>query len=290
MSFEIGILSSGRLGLSTIEKLKSRINPQFIFTDKSSKGIIDFAENQNIPIYIGNPKKSEASNFLEQFKTDIILSINYLFIVENNVLDHPDLFAINIHGSLLPKYRGRTPHVWAIINGEIETGVSAHLMEKGCDTGDIIMQKRIPINRNQTGANILHEFERIYPEMLLDTLKKINENTLTKQKQDENKASWFGKRTPEDGHINWNWQKERIQNWVRAQAHPYPGAFTKLNDRKVIIDQIEFSDYGFDQHMENGLVVSAKPKILVKTSNGVIELSSIRNIEDLTIRKNDILE
>ena len=206
------------------------------------------------------------------------------------MLDHPDLFSINLHGSLLPKYRGRTPHVWSIINGEKETGITAHLMEKGCDTGDIILQKRIPITSQITGAKILHEFERIYPEMVLDILKKINQNGIIRIKQDEEKATWFGKRTPEDGRINWDWQKERIHNWVRAQAFPYPGAFTKLDDKKVIIDKVEFSDYGFDQRMENGLVLRTNPYIMVKTPNGVIELTTVRNIEELNVREMDILK
>mgnify|MGYP005628431387 CR=1 FL=1 len=118
MKMSIGLLCSGVLGLNTVKTLAQNFTPQFIFTDKNSTGIIDFAQSNSIPVFIGNPRKNKPSTFLKQFKTDIIFSINYLFIVENNILQHADLFAINLHGSLLPKYRGRTPHVWAIINGE----------------------------------------------------------------------------------------------------------------------------------------------------------------------------
>jgi methionyl-tRNA formyltransferase len=290
MKLAIGLLCSGELGLNTVRILSQNFTPQFIFTDKNSDGIIDFATINKIPVFIGNPRKNEPAGFLQKFKTDVIFSVNYLFIVQHNILKHPRLYAINFHGSLLPKYRGRTPHVWAIINGEKETGITAHMMEEGCDTGDIVLQEKLNIREDYTGADILNEFKRIYPEMILELIRQIENKELKRVEQDNSRATYFGKRTPEDGQINWNWQKERIYNWVRAQAHPYPGAFTLLNNQKIIIDKISYSDYGFDNEMPNGLIVKNEPTILVKTPNGAVELTQVRNSETYLIKTNEKFE
>lgn len=287
MTLKIGFLCSGELGLSTLKHLAQEFIPQFIFTDKNSDGIIKFATKNEIPIFIGSPRKNDPSSFLQQFKTDVIFSINYLFIVEDNILNHPELYAINLHGSLLPKYRGRTPHVWAIINGEKETGITAHIMEEGCDTGDIVLQEVIPIKITQTGADILNEFKTIYPQMIFNLISQIKNNQLKRIKQDNSKATYFGKRTPADGQINWNWHKERIYNWIRAQAYPYPGAYTVLKDQTITLDQVNFSELGYENDMPNGLILKTDPTILVKTPNGVIELTKVRNNSIITVVTNE---
>jgi methionyl-tRNA formyltransferase len=290
MKLAIGLLCSGVLGLSTVRILSQNFTPQFIFTDKNSVEIIDFATTNKIPVFIGNPRKNDAAGFLLKFKTDVIFSVNYLFIVQLNILKHPRLYAINLHGSLLPKYRGRTPHVWAIINGEKETGITAHMMEEGCDTGDIVLQQKLNILEDFTGADILNEFKRIYPEMILELIRQIEDKELKCVKQDNRIATYFGKRSPDDGQINWNWQKERIYNWVRAQAQPYPGAFTKMKDQKIIIDKITYSNYGFNNEMPNGLILKDKPVILVKTPNGVVEITKIRNSQMISVNNNEKFE
>ena len=290
MNLTIGLLCSGELGLKCIKQLSQSFQPQFIFTDKKSNEIIEYAQSHSIPIYIGNPRNDDTSVFLDRFQTDIIFSINYIFIVKNNILVHPKLYAINLHGSLLPKYRGRTPHVWAIINGEKETGISAHLMAEGCDTGDIIMQKRIPILQEYTGGDILNIFKDMYSEMILEILSQIKTDHLLRIPQDNHKATYFKKRIPEDGLINWSWQKDQIFNWVRAQAFPYPGAFSFYKGKKIIIDKISFSEEGFDDSMQNGLIVKTQPKVLVKTPNGIIELSDIRNEHEVKLEVNNKFE
>lgn len=289
MTLEIGFLCSGELGFHCLKLLDQQIKPQFVFTDKHSYNIIEYAANNKYPLYIGNPRKEESKLFIKQFTTDIIFSINYFYIVNQNILNHPNKFAINFHGSLLPKYRGRTPHVWAIINGESETGITAHIMNDDCDTGDIILQESITIKYNCTGADILEYFKEKYPEMLLKILNLIGSNKINPIKQEDSKATFFGKRTPEDGQIDWNWQKERIRNWVRAQADPYPGAFTFLNDKKIIIDEISYSDYGFSEEESNGMVVKVvNKKPYIKTPNGVVILEKLRE-EEIIFQNNMLL-
>jgi methionyl-tRNA formyltransferase len=111
-------------------------------------------------------------------------------------------------------------------------------------------------------------------------VKKVFEKTVSKQleliKQDENLATCFGIRRPEDGRIDWNWQKERIRNWVRAQSYPYPGAFTFFNGHKITIDKVETSSLGFNYNIINGTILEVKPNLVVKTQNGALIIKDYR--------------
>lgn len=273
----LGILCSGGLGLNTLEKISREYSIKFILTDKNSNEIIDFANDYHIPIYSGNPRKGKGYNFINKLKVDVIASINYLFLVEQDIINHSKLMTFNIHGSLLPKYRGRTPHVWAIINGETKTGITAHLIDENCDTGKIIHQIEVPIETNDTGAMILDKYAQLYYPLVKEVLNDIESDKLNFTNQDENGATYFGKRTPTDGEIDWNWKKERIRNWIRAQAAPYPGAFSFYNYEKVIIDRISFSDENTQPTQNNGEIIKIAPQLIVKTVNGAISLDSIRS-------------
>lgn len=115
-------------------------------------------------------------------------------------------------------------------------------------------------------------------------------NVITAIKQDEGLMTYFDKRTPEDGRINWNWQRERIYNWVRALAPPYPGAFCFLGDVKITINRILFSDFGFFSKTKNGTVVAlAKDSFIVKTQNGCIEVADYSIENNIMLSKGDVL-
>lgn len=285
------ICVSGALGLTVLQRLvASPITIKCVLTDRHSDGIIEYCDQQQLPVFAGNPRNGKAVCWLDEQKIEFenLLSINYLFILEPDVLNKVTGYAVNFHGSLLPKYRGRTPHVWAIINGEKETGVTAHLMNANCDDGDIVQQVIVPIEEEDTGAAILEKYKALYPGLVLQVVEDIENGKVKCRKQDISKATYFGKRTPEDGQINWDWQKERIRNWVRAQANPYPGAFTFLNNNKIIINKIEYSDLGFQDTMENGLVVAVIDGMpYVKTQNGVVKLVDFK--AEVTIKKGDII-
>lgn len=284
----LGILCSGHLGLHVLKQLASEYRISFVFTDSNSREIIAFCTAHEFPIFIGNPRKTNPENFLSTRACEVLLSINYIFLIADNLIKFPSKYAINIHGSLLPKYRGRTPHVWAIINNEKKTGITAHLIDADCDTGDILEQIEVEICNEDTGASILDKFSELYFPLIRSVLYKIDNNQLFPTPQNHSKATYFGKRTPDDGHINWNWQKERINNWVRAQAKPYPGAFTYLNDKKVTIDAISFTDEGYNFEVSNGTVLAIDP-LRVKTQNGVIQIDQFRESIDEIIPFKTIL-
>ncbi|MDZ7681650.1 MAG: methionyl-tRNA formyltransferase [Fodinibius sp.] len=226
----------------------------------------------------GNPRAGRLKKFLDNLdvSVDLILSINYLFLLEQDIIEYPKHYCLNIHGSLLPKYRGRTPHVWAIINNESVAGITMHIIDEGCDTGPIVGQTEIDIPPDMTGGELLEQYRHQYPDLIRTVIAKLERDELAPKSQEESKATYFGKRTPADGEINWNWHKERIRNWVRAQADPYPGAFTYVGGKKITIDEVQYSDRGFSWDTANGFRFWKRHQVpLVKVPNGVLALNIV---------------
>ena len=284
----IGLMVSGGLGLLTLRDLFADQKLIFVMTDRRSTDIIEYCEDKGLECYVGNPRNEGGRRFADKQEIDVLISVNYQFLIESNLINLPKKHAFNLHGSLLPKYRGRTPHVWAIINGEKETGITAHLIDDGCDTGKIIEQIKIPIDLTDTGATMLQKFSNEYPRLVRSVLRDIDSETIKPMPQDNTKGTYFGKRTPEDGLINWDWSKERIYNWIRAQAPPYPGAFTILNGKKIIIKASSFSDLGFHYEVTYGTLLSDSP-LTVKTCNGALEIELLNSEDSLRMESKMIL-
>ncbi len=284
----IGLLISGKLGLETLVHVYTLYTVKAVLTDKLSTEIIEYCESKGLPIFVGNPRKGKARDFIDTIDIDVLLSVNYLYIIEKDLIEWPRRMAVNLHGSLLPRYRGRTPHVWAIINNEKETGITAHVIDEGCDTGDILYQVSIPIGPMDTGADILNQYLKIYPEVVESVLKQIETGTEKRIPQREENATYFSKRTPADGLINWQWQKERIYNWIRAQASPYPGAHSYYKKQKVVINRIQFSDYGFKDIIPNGTILAIDDdNPIIKVSNGAIMLLDYSKEFETPFKVND---
>ena len=273
---KVGILTSGNLGINTLFKIIHDFNVVFVLTDSNSHGILSLCKENKIPCFKGNPRNGVGYNFIKKIEVDIISSINYLFLIEKDIIQHSKQITFNIHGSLLPKYRGRTPHVWSIINNEEETGITAHVIDEGCDTGDIISQIKIKIDKFHTGNDILNIYKTLYYNLVREVFEKVKSGQLELKKQDKNLATYYGVRKPEDGRIDWNWQKERIRNWVRAQSYPYPGAFTFFNGQKITIDKVEEFSVGFNYNIINGTILEVKPNPIIKTHNGALIIKDYR--------------
>jgi len=269
----LGFLASGELGACVLESLDLHAQICFICTNRASVGVIEYATRHEIPMALGNPRNAIAMQQLGERDVDVLLSVNYMYLIEEDLITLPRMAAINFHGSLLPRYRGRTPHVWAIINGESETGITAHRIVPECDAGDILLQKAIPIGPNDTGASILSQFKSLYPQMVRDVLTALSSEKPFFS-QNETLASYFGKRTPSDGGINWSWHRVRIRNWVRAQTPPYPGAFSRCHGRQIGVYWVEMSDLGFRDQQPNGLILSKnESSFFVKAPDGVLEVT-----------------
>jgi methionyl-tRNA formyltransferase len=286
----ISLCASGELGLVIfLYLLNHKYNIVSVFTNKKSTEIIEFAMQNHIPVFEGNPRDGKGYDFIieNRIEIDILFSVNYLYIIDAKMLNLPWSYAINFHGSLLPKYRGRTPHVWAIINEEKEVGVTAHIISKNCDEGDIVMQQKIILNRGDTGAKILNRYKEVYPNMISVIYNQIVNNQIVLIPQNHSKATYFGKRNPEDGIINWNWFKERLFSWIQALSFPYPGAFTYYKGEKVVIDKIVIVDHGFSYETPNGCIITGGKTPIVKLSNGTVQI--IKHRSNIIFEKDIIL-
>ena len=289
MKLTYGVLASGSLGASCLEKIHHARKISFVCCDKKSRLIIDYCNTQGLPLYIGNPRGEQIKDFIKDKKTDVIICVNYLFIINQIILEHPRKYAINFHGSLLPKYRGRTPHVWAIINNERYTGITGHLMTEHCDEGDIIYQEKIEISEEATGAELLNLFTTRYPAIIEEVIQSIESDKIILIGQDDTKATFFEKRSPDQGKINWSWQKERIRNWIRAQARPYPGAFTFYRDCKVVVHKAVYDEIGFHQNDVNGKIINVSGnEVVVKTPNGALRLIEIEVNNNISFKIGEI--
>ena len=283
----IGLLISGDLGNIALSHFLKNHDLKFVMTDYTSNKIIESCNINKIPLYVGSPKNVKINNFIKNKKCDILISVNYIFLIDKNIINLASGLCFNIHGSLLPKYRGRTPHVWAIINNEKETGITAHIIDEGCDTGPILEQVKVPINLSDSGWDILEKYKKLYIPLIERVMEKHSLNQLKIIAQDERKATFFPKRAPDDGLIKWNWNSIKIINWVRAQKHPYPGAFTFYNNKKIIIDSVSKINYKHSKNLKNGTIICIKP-LIVKCSDSAIIINKIRSTNK-TFNLNEIL-
>lgn len=170
---------------------------------------------------------------LVQMQPDVILVMGWYYMVPKKIRDVAKYGTWGIHASLLPKYAGGAPLVWAIINGEKETGVTLFRLDDGVDDGDIIEQKSFAILKEESIREVYAKATAASKEILLHALNNIE--SIQFIPQDKSKIEVWPQRKPADGEIDLNWDADRIYNFIRAQAPPYPGAFIKTADGKKII-------------------------------------------------------
>lgn len=177
-------------------------------------------------------KHPDALKQLEQYNPDIIITAAYGQILPNQILRMPKYGCVNVHASLLPKYRGAAPIHYAVMNGESETGVTLMYMEKGLDTGAMISKVKIPIDDNDTTGTLFEKLSVKGAELVIQTLPKLLDGTATAEPQEDEKATYAPMLTRADEKIDWSCTSRQIFNQVRAM-NPFPGAFT-LWDNKVL--------------------------------------------------------
>jgi len=285
---------SGSLGLNCLKEFSDSLSIAVVLTNRGSTQIIEYCSEKDIPVFIGNPRDSRAKEFIEKknlLDLDFLVSVNYLFLIESDLIKMVNNNAFNIHGSLLPRYRGRTPHVWAIINDEKQVGVTLHYIDEGCDTGDIIIQEKIVVLDTDTGNSILEKYQKTYPNLIQKLIEAFKSGTIPRKKQDHSIATSFPKRTPIDGLINWNSSSRELYNWIRAQAFPYPGAFTFHHGKKLVVDLAKEENNGSLENGSPGEVLEVREgSILVRTKDSSIELIDFRGDSPINFKVGDILK
>ncbi|MHB9098560.1 MAG: formyltransferase [Syntrophales bacterium] len=190
-----------------------------------------WAIDQAIPVYCPeNVNRPEWIARIVAMQPEMIYSFYYRHMLTDEILQLPDRGAYNLHGSLLPAYRGRCPVNWVLVRGENETGVTLHHMVRKADAGDIVGQRTVPIAKTDTAVILYQKLCDAAGGLLDELLPLMKEGRAPRTHQDITRGSYFGGRRPEDGRIDWRWPAERIYNLVRAVTEPYPGAFCALPD------------------------------------------------------------
>jgi len=172
---------------------------------------------------------------IAEIKPDVILSCYYRRMIPSRILAHAKFGAFNMHGSLLPRYRGRAPVNWAILHGETRVGVTLHHMVKRADAGDIVDAEAVPVADDQTAYEAMTNVVNAARIVLARQIDGLLSGTAPRTAQDESQATYFGGRRPEDGRIDWSRPAAQIVNLVRAVAEPYPGAFCDAGGRQLFV-------------------------------------------------------
>ena len=231
--------------------------------------------SQQYGIPILQPEKLKTEEFfneLKSFNPDLICVTAYGKILPKNILELPPRGGINVHASLLPKYRGAAPINWAIINGEKNTGITTMLMDEGMDTGDILLQHEIPIDEEDTGETLSEKLSHIGAELLIQTIKLLKENKLSPIPQDHSKATYASMLKKEDGLIDWSKSAQEIRNLIRGTL-PWPGAYTFLEGKNLKIYRAIVS---LGQGKPGLVIISTRGTLRVATGAGAIDIHELQ--------------
>ena len=238
----------------------------------------DFAISKDIKIYQPEKIKNniEFINEIKNLNPDIICVVAYGKILPKEILDIPKYGCVNLHGSILPKYRGAAPIQWAILNGDTTTGVTTIYMDEGMDSGDIILKETVEIKEDETTGELWERLSKVGAKLLVETISKIEDGTAPRQKQSQyySLAPMLNK---EMSKIDWNTMtKIEIKNLVRG-LNPIMGAYTIYKGKKIKIWKIEISNENYDNELPGTILKSNnKTGLTIKTIDGAINVLEIQ--------------
>ncbi|NUO81978.1 methionyl-tRNA formyltransferase, partial [candidate division KSB1 bacterium] len=196
----------------------------------------NFQEQHGIPVLTFTRRfDDEIVHTLTSWQPQLFVVIGWYHIIPERVRALAPLGTVGVHWSLLPKYRGGSPLVWAIINGERETGASLFYLEGKVDTGDLIAQERVSLGADEEVGELIAKLNTVSGKMVAEHIPKLLHGTAARWEQEEAQATYFPPRAPEDGKIDWTWPARRIYDFIRAQTLPYPCAFGLQRGRKIKI-------------------------------------------------------
>jgi len=196
---------------------------------------------------------------LEELRPDAIVVVAYGRILPPWMLELPRLGCINLHGSLLPKYRGAAPVQWAVANGDIVTGVTTMRLDEGMDTGEMLLAREVPIGADETAVDIFRKLAGVGAELTVETIAELEAGTLVGRKQDESQATLAPILTREDGEIDFTWTARQIYDRWRG-FQPWPGAHTRLRGKNLIVHRMRV---GVERGIEDGVVQVAGGEMAV---------------------------
>ncbi|WP_312665046.1 bifunctional UDP-4-amino-4-deoxy-L-arabinose formyltransferase/UDP-glucuronic acid oxidase ArnA [Pantoea sp. CTOTU49201] len=265
----------GCAGISALLNAGYEISAIFTHSDTGTEShffdsVARLAAEQGIPVYA--PEDVNHPLWVDRIKTmapDYIFSFYYRALLNDSILNCAKLGAFNLHGSLLPKYRGRAPLNWVLVNGETETGVTLHRMVKRADAGDIVAQQRVAIDEQDNALTLHRKLVACATEVLNGALPAVKRGDIVTTPQNESEATVVGRRTPEDGRIKWEAPAQTVNNLVRAVTYPWPGAFAFAGTVKFVVWKSRV--HNIDHHAKPGTVLSVEP-FLIACGEGALEV------------------
>ena len=204
---------------------------------------------------------------------DAIVVVAFGQILPKSILDLPKYGCVNVHASLLPKYRGAAPIQWAVIDGEKESGVTTMMMDVGLDTGDMLEQKAIPLDEKETGGSLFDKLSALGGSMILSTLKGLENGTITRTPQGESGTSYAKMLTKEMGHIDWTTDAVSIERLVRG-LNPWPSAYTSYAGKTMKIWSAEVTDLPGER--APGKIHVTKDRLFFETGEGVLDVKELQ--------------
>ena len=245
-----------------------------------ASAVKEYAISKNIPVY--QPKKvrnnEEVLNILKDIAPDFLTVVAYGKILPQEVLDIPRLGAINVHGSLLPKYRGSAPMQWSIINGEKVTGITTMYMDAGMDTGDMLLKEEIEIKDEYNLEDVHDKLMVIGADLLVKTLDGLVEGSIERIKQDDSLATSAPMISKEMTKIDFNKNSREIFNFVRG-LNPFPGTYMVSDNGKTykVAKVTPFEDNSIDKGVKNGdILLMSKDALYIKCNDGYVSIDIIQ--------------
>lgn len=232
-----------------------------------------------IPVY--QPVRAREASFIEEMKSlspDVMVVIAFGQILSKELLDVPRYGCVNIHASLLPKYRGAAPIQWAVINGDRETGITTMMMDVGMDTGDMLEKLTVPLEEKETGGSLFDKLSGLGGNLILSTLDKLEAGTLVRTPQNHDEATHVKKIEKTMGDIDWTMDAAAIERLVRGLA-PWPSAYTHWNGKMLKIwdaDVEKETGFGAEKAPAGQVLEASGGSIRVQTGNGVLNIRSLQ--------------
>ena len=238
------------------------------------RSLYNFASMNDLRVIRGKGRDQLVFEFVKKLRPDLIWITDYRYILPATLIAIPKFGAVNLHPSLLPKYRGRAPINWAIINGETEIGLTAHFVDEGVDTGDIIKQVSISFASDKDVSDVLAALLPQYRKITRDVLSFFDLDEVPRQVQDHAKSTVYPARKPEDGRIDWSQSAEKICNLIRAVTHPYPGAFCESKWGRIFIWKARPISSSQAVSLDSGVVVQfgLMNTPMIQCGDGLLEI------------------
>ncbi|MGH7204790.1 MAG: methionyl-tRNA formyltransferase [Nitrospiraceae bacterium] len=235
-------------------------------------------QRESLPIL--QPVKMKEPAFLEALRAwqpDLIAVAAFGRILPKVILDMPPRGCVNVHASLLPKYRGAGPIQWALINGERETGITTMLMDEGMDTGAILLQEQVEIQPEDTAGSLSARLAVVGGRLLVETIRRLKDGTVIPRPQDHAQATLAPLLKKEDGLIDWKHAAAEIANRVRGLS-PWPGAYTYAGDDRWIIWRAAPTDRPPGTAIPGTIIEACKGRILVATGKGLLAITELQPV------------